>query len=111
MCQNNPFETVVQGEGLAMLGVLLVWAAASYPLRPLIPVSRDASSVFDHPRHVHEVPAHERRVPVREVVLGSPGAGIQVRRTRTGLKPLWRILRKKSGGDYANTDYTPEPSS
>ena len=52
-----------------MLRVLLVGTASSYPLRPLIAVSRDAPSVLYHPRHVHEVPAHERCVSVRKVIL------------------------------------------
>src|SRR4051794_31522915 len=78
-----------------MLRVLLVRAAASYPLRPLIPVSRDTSGVPDHPRHVHEVPGHESRVPVGEVVLRTPGPGIEIRGTRPGLPDpscvgLWR---------------------
>src|SRR5919202_2843350 len=74
-----------------MLRVLLVRAAAGYPLRPLIPVSRDASGVPDHPRHVHEVPGHESRVPVGEVVLGTPGPGVEIRGTRAGLPDPSRV--------------------
>lgn len=54
----------------------LVRTAPGYPLRLLIPVRRDASSAFDHPRHVHEVPGHESRVLVHEVVLGTSRAGV-----------------------------------
>ena len=58
-------------EQLAMLRVLLVRAAAGYPLRSLVPVGRDAPAVYDHPRQMRQVPGHESRIPVREVVLGT----------------------------------------
>jgi hypothetical protein len=62
-----------------MLRVLGVRAAAGYPLRPLISVGRDATGILYHPRQVHEVPGHERSVPVREVVFRAPGTGIEIR--------------------------------
>src|SRR5215212_7927066 len=74
-----------------MLGVLLVRAAARYPLRPLIALSRYTPGVLDHLRHVHQVPGHERRVPVREVVLGPPRSEIQIRGARAGLSYPSRV--------------------
>ena len=68
-----------------MLGVLMVGTAAGYPLRSLVSVGRDAPGIFYHPGQMHEIPGHERRVSVREVVLGTSGAGIQIRGARTGL--------------------------
>ena len=60
-----------------------VEAAARVPLRALVAVRRDPAGVLEHPREVHEVPGHERRVAVGEVVLraarargrGSSGRG------------------------------------
>src|SRR3712207_4504750 len=81
----------VHAPQLSMLRVLLVRTAACYPLRPLVPVSRDAPGVLDHPRQGHQVPTHESRVPVREVVLGTSGAGIEVRRARACLPDPTRV--------------------
>ena len=60
-------------------------SASGVPLCPLVAVCRNASRVLDHPRHVHEIPGHERRVAICEIVFRATRTGIQIRRTRAGL--------------------------
>ena len=38
----------------------------------------NSTRIFDHPRHVQQVPCHERRVAVGKVVLRSAGTGIEI---------------------------------
>jgi Resolvase, N terminal domain len=49
------------------------------PQRALVAVSRNPARLLEQPCEVEQIPGHEGRVPVREVVLGPPGAGIEVR--------------------------------
>ena len=49
-----------------MLWVLLVWTAAGYPLRPLIPVSWGTQRGLNQPRHTPLVNEHP---PQREVIV------------------------------------------
>ena len=56
---------------------------------------RDPASVFDHPCHVQQIPSHERRVAIGEIVLWTTGTGVQIGWARARLaKPigvsLWR---------------------
>ena len=62
----------------------MIEAAAGVPLGPLIAMRGYASGVFEHARQVHEVPGHECRVAVGEIVLRSPRTRIEVRRTGPG---------------------------
>ena len=57
---------------------------ASHAVRWL-PCAGIPPRVLEHAREVQQVPRHERRVAVREVVLGSAGAGIEVARPGPGL--------------------------
>jgi hypothetical protein len=56
---------------LPILRIRVAEMAACFPLGTLVSVSRDPARVFYHPRHVHQVPGHERRVAVGEIVLGA----------------------------------------
>ena len=56
----------------AVVGVREVEPSARVPCGALVAVGRDATCVGDHPREVEQVPGHEGRVPVGEVVLGPP---------------------------------------
>src|SRR6185503_10923882 len=66
---------------LSMFGVREVETAARIPFGTLIAVGGDAARVGDHAGEVQQVPRHERGVAVREVVRGTAGSRIQVRRT------------------------------
>jgi hypothetical protein len=58
--------------------IRVIKAAAGVPLGALIAVCRDFSRILDHPRHVHQIPGHERRIAIREVILRSTRSRIQV---------------------------------
>src|SRR5690348_14050533 len=79
----------------AVLGVLEVEAAAGVPRGALVAVRWYAAGVADHPGEVQEVPRHERRVPVGEVVGGTAGALVQVRRAGPGLTDPSRIRLRR----------------
>ena len=76
---------------LPVLGVGEVEAAAGVPLRPLVPMGGDAAGVGNHASQVEQVPGHEGRVPVGEVVVGPAGTGIEVRRAGPGLADPARV--------------------
>ena len=59
-------------------------SGSGVPLSALVAAGR-AHGVSQHSCEVHEVPCHERRVAVREVVLRSTAALVEVRRTGAGL--------------------------
>jgi hypothetical protein len=54
-----------------MLWVRQVPAAACVPQGTLIAMCGNAARIAEESREVHEVPRHEGRVSVREVVLGT----------------------------------------
>ena len=54
---------------LAVLGVCEVEPAARVPQRSLVAVNREAARVLHQPRQMEQVPRHEGRVSIREVVL------------------------------------------
>ena len=60
-------------------------AFAVVPGLPQVAVCGDAAGVLEHPGRVHQVPRHEGRVAVGEVVLGAARFGIEVARTRADL--------------------------
>ena len=60
---------------LAVLGVLEVEPAPGVPLGALVAVRRDAAGLLEQMRQVHEVPRHECRVAVGEVVLRAARPG------------------------------------
>src|SRR5262249_40891858 len=59
--------------------------AAGVPAPALVAVGRHAAVVLEHAGDVQQVPGHERRVAVGEVVLGTAGAGVEVGRARARL--------------------------
>src|SRR5215204_2523206 len=65
---------------LAVLRVRVVEAAAGVPLGALVAVRRDSARVLEHPGRVQQVPGHEGRVAVGEVVLRTARTVIQVAR-------------------------------
>src|SRR5581483_3217070 len=69
---------VASRRGSAVFGVLEVEAAAGVPFRALVAVGRDAAGVPEHPGNVQQVPRHERRVAVGEVVLRTAGTGVEI---------------------------------
>src|SRR5207253_2599201 len=71
-------------EASAVFGVLVVEATTGVPLRALVSVGGDASGVLEDSREMDEVPGHERRIPVREIVLWTAGSGVEVGRPRPG---------------------------
>src|SRR5687767_244947 len=64
--------------GLPVLRVREVGAAAGIPGGALVAVGRYAAGVLQHPRQVQQIPGHERRVAVGEVVLGTARALVEV---------------------------------
>ncbi len=68
-----------------MLGVLEVVAAARVPAGPLVAMGGDAAVVLQQAREVHQVPRHERGVPVGEVVVATAAGVVEVRGARAGL--------------------------
>src|SRR4051794_22901589 len=69
----------------AVLRIGKVEPAAGIPFRALVAVGWDPSPVPHHPRHVEQVPRHERGVAIGEVVLRTARAGVQIGRTRASL--------------------------
>ena len=54
---------------LPMLRIRIIKPTARVPLRALVAMRRNPTGVFDHPRQVQQVPGHEGRVAIGEVVL------------------------------------------
>jgi hypothetical protein len=68
---------------LAVGGVVEVEAAARVPLRTWVAMCGDPAGSLQHPRQVEQISGYQRGVVSREVVLGAPGAGIQLRDSRS----------------------------
>src|SRR6266545_7108374 len=74
-----------------VLGVGEIEAATGIPLRALVAVGRDTSGVLEHPSEVQQVPRHEGRVAVGEIVVRPAGALVEVRRPGAGLTDPARV--------------------
>jgi len=73
----------------------MVESAPSIPFRPLIAMGRDPTGILDHPRHVHEIPGHERGIAIGEVVLRSARTRVEIRRARASFaQPVSVRLRR-----------------
>src|SRR4051794_7750348 len=79
----------------AGLGVLEVEAAAGVPFGALVAVGGDPAGALQEPRDVDQVPRHERRVPVREVVVRTAGAGVEVAGAGAGLADPPRVRLRR----------------
>src|SRR5664279_2366893 len=53
----------------SVFGVLEVESRAGVPFLPLVAVGRKTAGALQHPGHMQQVPGHERRVAVGEVVV------------------------------------------
>lgn len=58
-------------------------SATGLPTRALIAMRGYAAGVFDCPRNVQQVPGHESRAAVGEVVLRAAGSRIEIRKPQT----------------------------
>src|SRR5215212_8998763 len=85
------------GRASAVLGVREVEAAAGVPFGALVAVGGNAALVLEHPRQVHQVPGHERGVPVGEVVLRTARTRIEVARSGTRLADPARVGLGRDG--------------
>ena len=56
----------------------MIKACAGIPGRSLIAVGGNAAIVLEHPSHMHEVPGHERRVALGEVVINPIGSVVTI---------------------------------
>src|SRR5690606_19666990 len=52
-----------------VFGILEIEAAPGLPCPPVITLIRQTACLFQHPRHMHQVPRHDRGVALREVVV------------------------------------------
>src|SRR5204862_8116615 len=68
----------------AVLGVREVAAACRVPFGALVAMGRHPSGCLHEPGNVEEVPGHEGRVAVGEVVLGPAGVRVEVRGSGPG---------------------------
>jgi hypothetical protein len=64
--------------------VCKVETAAGVPIGALVAVSWNATCIFDHPSHVQQIPSHEGRVAIGEVILRSTRSFVEVRGSGTG---------------------------
>ncbi len=56
----------------------MIEAAAGVPLGALIAMGRNTSRIFHHSRQMHQIPGHEGRVAIGEIILGPARSGIQI---------------------------------
>ncbi len=68
----------------------MVEAIARIPRRPLVAMGGNAAGILQHPRQMHQVPGHERRVALGEVVVDADTV-IAIGRARSGLADPARI--------------------
>src|SRR5688572_16166017 len=68
----------------SVLGIGEVDATSRLPGRALVAVRRHPAGVLEQPGEVQQVPRHERRVPVREVVVRPTRSRVEVRRAGAG---------------------------
>ena len=80
-----------------MLRVGGVKAAPRIPFRALVTVGGNAAGVFEHPRHMQQIPGHEGGVAVGEIVLRPARAFIEVRGPRPGLTQPAGIGLRRDG--------------
>ena len=61
-----------------IVGIGIVETTTGIPFGALVSMCRNSAGVLQHPCQVHQVPCHERCVPVRKVVFGPTRPGIQI---------------------------------
>src|SRR5680860_839171 len=90
-CQRARSPVVGQMSSILRVGLDEAEPLPLVPLASLVAVCRDATRPLDHLRRVHEVPGHEGRVAVGEIILGTARALVEIGRAGSDVPDPSRV--------------------